>query len=512
MNKMVQLNVGRYSLIPIMVIFILLGISQPVVAMEHTTLYDYNLDFGPNSKYDLPSSKSQWDDGMDVWVNVSIVNYQTYAVVLRWKITWYRPDGTVKFTWQEGSGSSISANCHSSACFNHYEFCLDDYEVIPGSWRVLLEVTENPTVGGSTGWQAVVDTTFLVAVNTRTISGYVKTGSGSPISSVVMNGLPNTPSTDINGFYSDTVNNAWSGTVTPNKTGYSFTPPSKPYSSVTSNKYNQDYTGTILPPTIATNTDALSPSCQVGENAPGQTFEVWNSGSNTLNYTITDNANSGGIDWLSCSPTSDQSTGEHKTVDVTYNTSGLSSGSYSATITVSVPEATNPQVTIPVNLTVSPLPQATISGYIKFCDRSGNLLTNLPQTDERIKAVPSRVTITVWPAVSIPGDSDVYEWPFSQTPIQKFSFSDFTSPYVTGGLGPGKYLVGVSIYDGVDEKILRFEIKNPPQNLNNADFILTLEDVEAVNGGEQGPTCGAITPSPWRQILNPMKKWILSVP
>jgi hypothetical protein len=58
-----------------------------------------------------------------------------------------------------------------------------------------------------------------------------------------MGGLPSSPSTDSNGYYSSTVSYGWSGTVTPSKSGYSFSPPSTTYSSVTSNQ-NQNYTGT----------------------------------------------------------------------------------------------------------------------------------------------------------------------------------------------------------------------------------------------------------------------------
>ena len=188
---------------------------------------------------------------------------------------------------------------------------------------------------------------YTGTLNTYTISGTVTEG-GSGLAGVTMNGLPGSPITDGTGYYSDTVDHGWSGTVTPSKSGYTFSPTNRSYLNVTSNLFNQDYTG-IPPsnPTISVDTTQLLPSCQEGQNAPSDSFEVWNSGTGTLNYTISDDAG-----WLSCSPTSGSSTGEHDTITVTYSTSGLSPGAYSATITISDPVATNNPQTISVNLTV----------------------------------------------------------------------------------------------------------------------------------------------------------------
>ena len=86
---------------------------------------------------------------------------------------------------------------------------------------------------------------YTATAITFTISGYVRTSGGTGISGVVMGGLPSSPSTDSNGYYSSTVSYGWSGTVTPSKSGYSFSPPSTTYSSVTSNQ-NQNYTGTKI--------------------------------------------------------------------------------------------------------------------------------------------------------------------------------------------------------------------------------------------------------------------------
>jgi len=84
-----------------------------------------------------------------------------------------------------------------------------------------------------------------------TFSGYVRDSGGVGISGVVMGGLPNNPVTDANGYYSDAVSYGWTGTVTPSKSGYTFTPASRSYSNVTSNQTGQNYTGApVIVPTF----------------------------------------------------------------------------------------------------------------------------------------------------------------------------------------------------------------------------------------------------------------------
>ncbi len=52
--------------------------------------------------------------------------------------------------------------------------------------------------------------------------------------------------TGVDGSYSHSVMEGWSGTATPSKAGYAFTPSSRDYSTVTSDIPNQDYTGEVL--------------------------------------------------------------------------------------------------------------------------------------------------------------------------------------------------------------------------------------------------------------------------
>lgn len=103
------------------------------------------------------------------------------------------------------------------------------------------------------------------------------------------------------------------------------------------------------PAAIGLTMSQITTSCNPGQNASGQTFQVFNSGSGTLNYSISDDAG-----WLSCAPSSGSVSTGSQAVAVSFSTSGLASGTYTATITVTAPGATTK--TIPVSLTVTPAP------------------------------------------------------------------------------------------------------------------------------------------------------------
>jgi len=83
-----------------------------------------------------------------------------------------------------------------------------------------------------------------------------------------------------------------------------------------------------------------------------QTFQIWNSGSGTLDYQITSDAN-----WLTVTPAAGQSTGESNktTVTATVNRTGLTPGTYTATLTT---RSTQPGVSNPPVLNVT----TTVSG------------------------------------------------------------------------------------------------------------------------------------------------------
>jgi len=80
---------------------------------------------------------------------------------------------------------------------------------------------------------------------TYNISGYIRESNNTPIDGVTVtfsNGGGST-TTNSSGYYTKTVAQGYSGTVTPTKTGRTFSPTSKSYTSVSSNYSNENYTG-----------------------------------------------------------------------------------------------------------------------------------------------------------------------------------------------------------------------------------------------------------------------------
>lgn len=77
------------------------------------------------------------------------------------------------------------------------------------------------------------------------VSGYVLTQEGFGIESVILNDFPGNPTTDSSGFYSVQVEPGWSGIVTPQKTGYLFTPAERTYNNLTADLSEQNYTGIL---------------------------------------------------------------------------------------------------------------------------------------------------------------------------------------------------------------------------------------------------------------------------
>lgn len=112
--------------------------------------------------------------------------------------------------------------------------------------------------------------------------------------------------------------------------------------------YSWSFTTEVAPtePTIAFSPASFSfCAAEGGANPEDQTLEIWNSGTGTLDWLVSDDAA-----WLSLSPPIGSSTGEHDSVAVSVHISGMSAGDYGATITISAPGATNTPQTADVLL------------------------------------------------------------------------------------------------------------------------------------------------------------------
>ncbi|MCX6000314.1 MAG: hypothetical protein NTU41_12220 [Chloroflexi bacterium] len=107
-----------------------------------------------------------------------------------------------------------------------------------------------------------------------------------------------------------------------------------------------------------------------GANPASQILNIQNAGSGTLSWSVSDAAA-----WLSLSPASGSSTGETDAVTVSANVSGMSTGSYSATVTISGTGAANTPRTVAVTLTInassSPLAEAVDNTALSW-STSGN--------------------------------------------------------------------------------------------------------------------------------------------
>jgi hypothetical protein len=92
------------------------------------------------------------------------------------------------------------------------------------------------------------DQDYTATPNTFTISG---TAGVAGVTLSYTDGTEKTATSGAGGSYSFTVSSNWSGTVTPTKSGYTFSPVSRPYSNVLEDKTNQDYTPTPITYTIS---------------------------------------------------------------------------------------------------------------------------------------------------------------------------------------------------------------------------------------------------------------------
>ncbi len=95
------------------------------------------------------------------------------------------------------------------------------------------------------------DQNFNAKMLTYTVSG------STSMADVEMKGLPGTPYTDQNGFFSVEVEHGFSGTVTPAKEGYEFEPASLILTNVTSDRTNNTFSPEMITLTISGSTSGL---------------------------------------------------------------------------------------------------------------------------------------------------------------------------------------------------------------------------------------------------------------
>lgn len=98
-----------------------------------------------------------------------------------------------------------------------------------------------------------VDDVIITKTVPPLIYGYILDPCAVAVSgvSVDANNAGGSDTSDANGYYEVEVPYDWSGTVTPTKAGYTFSPTDRSYSNVTTDQNDQDYTATLLTYTIS---------------------------------------------------------------------------------------------------------------------------------------------------------------------------------------------------------------------------------------------------------------------
>jgi hypothetical protein len=103
----------------------------------------------------------------------------------------------------------------------------------------------------------------------------------------------------------------------------------------------------VGPPVIGYSPGALTLSATTGwVNPDSKTLSLWNAGNKTLNWTVETSAG-----WLTLSPTTGTNTGN---VQVGANINGMAAGTYTATLTIQAPGASNNPQSLLVTLTLAP--------------------------------------------------------------------------------------------------------------------------------------------------------------
>jgi sugar lactone lactonase YvrE len=121
---------------------------------------------------------------------------------------------------------------------------LDSGGVISGTPIATGSSTFTVKVTDAAGTPVTTPFTIKVVAATATnitISGTVYNGQGTKLSGVVMRGLPNTPVTNADGYYQDTVPEHWTGTVIPFFANVTFSPPSRTYTNISQSWLSENY-------------------------------------------------------------------------------------------------------------------------------------------------------------------------------------------------------------------------------------------------------------------------------
>ncbi len=325
--------------------YVTVNLVMPTILLPTISLNSTTLNFSPTSCGSNPSTQT-----------FSITNTGQAGSALNWS-------GTDNQTWislSSISGSltqsssqtiTISIDTTGLTCGQSYSgiITISDSSATNSPQTVAVNLTIPspliPSIGKSSssmtfsanvGASATPQTLSIWNAGTGTLSYSIADNatwlSESPTSGT---STGETDSITVNATCSGLTAGTYSGTITLSATGANNTPQSV---SVTLNCASL--------PQIGLTKTSLSFTTLIGQAAPNDSFGVLNSGSGTLNYTITDNAS-----WLTLSPTSGTSIGETDTITATASCASLAKGTYNGTITISATGAGNTPQAVGVSLT-----------------------------------------------------------------------------------------------------------------------------------------------------------------
>ncbi len=158
--------------------------------------------------------------------------------------------------WQSPQGTT--ANCHPSGgiCTTYNEYSANGL-LISSTWEFFISGQQRPSgtytaivtyctwqIGNTCiSWAEMFRDSFYISdvSVTHSISGNAGVAEATLS---YFDGTPMTVAADETGNYTITVPSGWSGTVTPSKTDYTFSPPSRTYTDVLLDQTAQNYTAT----------------------------------------------------------------------------------------------------------------------------------------------------------------------------------------------------------------------------------------------------------------------------
>jgi hypothetical protein len=252
-----------------------LEISVPGPGNITTNQFSYNsLDYDFSGQFTSASSASGTFSFSDYQILISLpfppyVCFDHMTKSGTWTASQATPPVTVSgnagvagatLTYADGTTKTVSADGSGNYSIS-----------VPSGWSGTVTPSKpSYTFSPASRMYSNVTTSLSGQNYTATLSSYVISGNtgvaGVPLS--YTDGVPKTVTSNANGNYSIPVPYGWSGTMTPSRTGYTFSPANRTYSNVTAPQPGQNYTAIPIMYTISGNTRVGSATLSYTDGVP----------------------------------------------------------------------------------------------------------------------------------------------------------------------------------------------------------------------------------------------------